>query len=740
MSQHELADTQVGETALANVTGDAPFRDEADAPELRDLLSVLSRRRLVMLVTVAVVFALGLLYTVLTRPIYESSAKMVVAGSRAGAPVTANDVPWLSDVQALTRSRSVDTQVEVIAGADLLDEAYHAMDPRLRGSGFGRIHLPRWAYRISNKKNTDVIVVTGRAYNPDAAAALANSIANTYFRRDLQENNQATRQARRYAEEKMVVAESDLAKANAELSAFKRRTGLFAPQTQITKTAEHVAQMTLELDAARTEATASRRETAALEQQLRQERPYVMTSTSVTRNPHYDAIVDKIQSLNSERIALLEEYTPQSPEVKAIENRIGQEQGRLKQFTQTFVGSTQTARNPVHDTLLARYATDVAIASASTARVRAIQGELAARKGEAQSLPAREQEFNELVGRATLLQRTYEMLSTNYYTLLLSEQAMLPNGTLVSRARVSSSPAYPNRMNNAALFLCLGVLAAVVVAIVVERLDSHVHDQSAAEETTGLPTLAQVPVVGPGSQPIIAEGEHNFALLESFRILRNNIAFSGVERPLRTLAVTSACRSEGKSTVVTNLAIATAMDGKRVLLVDADMRCSSLHRMVKSPSGTGLTTVLTGKSKLEDTIVPTTAEGVYCLPAGPTPPNPAELLNSQPSRELFRQLAESYDMVLIDCPPALGLSDVQVISTIADGVVLVVMANETPKPHLHAAMRSLSQIGAPLIGLVLNNVDMRRRSYGYGYYYGYYDNYGGDRDSSERSISSTADG
>lgn len=169
----------------------------------------------------------------------------------------------------------------------------------------GKVRSPGM-YRV--RKDTDVIVVTGRSYNPRAAAALANSIAKTYFRRDLQENNQATRQARRYAEEKMVVTESDLANANAELSAFKRRTGLFAPETQLTKTAEHVAQMTLELDDARTEAAASHREIATLDQQLRLERPNVVTGTSVTRNPHYDAIVEKIQSLNSERIALLESF------------------------------------------------------------------------------------------------------------------------------------------------------------------------------------------------------------------------------------------------------------------------------------------------------------------------------------------------------------------------------------------------------------------------------------------------
>lgn len=732
-SRREITNSQPRETELWNASREGYGQEEAGSPELLDLLSVLLRRRWVMLLTMAVVFALGMLYTITRRPIYESSAKIVVVGARSGTPVAGNDVSWLSDLQALTRSRSVDTQVEIIASPDILEQAYSSLKPGLRRSGFGSADLPVWAYRVVNKKSTDMIVVTARAYDATAAAALANTIADTYFRRDLHDNNQATRQARRYAEEKMVVARRDLARANADLSAFKHRTGFFAPEAQLTKTAEQVAQMTLNLDAARTEATAGEREIATLKRQLMLQRPNVVTRTTVTRNPHYDAIVEKIQSLSSERIALLQEYTPESPEVKTVENRIHQEEGRLRQLAQTFVGSSDTARNPVHDTLLAKYAADVAAASASNARARSLQTELAARKGEAQLLPEKERQFNDHMQRVAMLQRTYEMLSTKYYTLLLSEHATLPNGMLVSRARVPSAPAYPNPRNAGLLFLCLGVLAAVAAAILAERLDSCVHDQSAVEEATGLPTLTQVPMVGPGSQPIITDEEHRFALLESFRILRNNIAFSGVDHELKVLAVTSACRNEGKSTTVSNLAIVIAMEDKRVLLVDADMRCPSLHKMVGRQSGIGLTTVLTGKSKLEETIVPTTTQNVFCLPAGPKPPNPAELLNSEPSRELFRRLAQDYDMVLVDCPPALGLSDVQVVSTIADGVLLVVMTDKTPKPLLQAAIRSLTQIGAPLIGLVLNGVDTCRRRYGYNY--GYYHNYDGESGEAERSIS-----
>jgi len=155
------------------------------------------------------------------------------------------------------------------------------------------------------------------------------------------------------------------------------------------------------------------------------------------------------------------------------------------------------------------------------------------------------------------------------------------------------------------------------------------------------------------------------------------------------------------------------MEGKRVLLVDGDMRRPSLHRIFRLSQERGLTTLVSGASTLEDTIVPTEIEHVFCLPAGPNPPNPPEVLNSQPSRDLFEQLAEMYDTVIVDCPPSTGLSDIQVISTIVDGVLLVVSMNQTLKPHLEITMRSLYQSGAPLIGMVLNRADINLKGCGY---------------------------
>lgn len=132
--------------------------------------------------------------------------------------------------------------------------------------------------------------------------------------------------------------------------------------------------------------------------------------------------------------------------------------------------------------------------------------------------------------------------------------------------------------------------------------------------------------------------------------------------------------------------MAMAMDDKRTLLVDCDLRRPSQHRLLQIPRDVGFTTVVTGTHRLEDAILPTAVPNLYVLPSGPTPPNPSEVLNSQHSRDLFRRFADEYDIVIVDCPPCAGLGDVQVIATFVDGVVLVASIGETLRPHLHLAM------------------------------------------------------
>ena len=678
-----------------------------------EYLPALYRRRWIILATIITVFTAGMIYMKTKRPIYESVAKVAIVTGDAGLATSENDVPLLSDLRALTRNRSMDTQVELMSSPALLRDAFGRLGDKLRLKGYGKRKLPAWGFKIAAKKESDVILIVGRAHDPAAAAALANNIADGYFRKGLRVNSLATRQSRKRTQESMIALERDLALANVDLSQYKQKSGLFAPETQLTKSAEQIAQMSMDLNSTKAELASMRRGVDALRRELSNEKQDVVANTTLESNPQFREIVAKIDTLNSERASLLQEFMPDAVEIRTIDSRIQDEKERLKKVAATIVSSKVHTRNPIRDSLLTRYAGDVAGLAATSARYYALENELSSLKQAAQKLPERQREYTERLQRVELLQRKYDALSEKYNALLLSEQTMLPNGMLISRAEKSDKPAYPNMKSSVVLFILLGAMMGVALALILERLDSRVHDESALRNISGLTALSVVPDTRRDSPQLLGNNASNNALLESFRILRNNIHSSIIDQQLKIIAITSPGRSEGKSTTTLNLAAAMAIEGKSVIIVDCDIRRPSLHKIIGVPRNPGLTSVIAQDSRLEDTILATQDKNVCFLPAGPADPNPAEILNSQACRMLFRKLSEQYDVVLMDCPPTVGLSDIQIVSTIADGVLLVVSIDQTLKPHLNMTLRSLAQAEAPVIGVVLNRMNIHKRGYGY---------------------------
>ena len=203
---------------------------------------------------------------------------------------------------------------------------------------------------------------------------------------------------------------------------------------------------------------------------------------------------------------------------------------------------------------------------------------------------------------------------------------------------------------------------------------------------------------------------------EAYRVLRTNIQYSSFDSELHTLAVTSAEPGEGKSTVAGNIAIAFSQSEKKTIIVDCDLRKPSLHKKFKISNTTGVTEVLIGKEKLEDTVYKF-SDNLDVLTSGKLPPNPSEMLGSKTMERLLEVLKEKYDMVILDTAPLQAVTDAQILSTQIDGIISVVRAEATKKDSVVAAKGLLDKVGANVVGTVLNGVENNRRKYYY--YYGH---------------------
>ena len=207
----------------------------------------------------------------------------------------------------------------------------------------------------------------------------------------------------------------------------------------------------------------------------------------------------------------------------------------------------------------------------------------------------------------------------------------------------------------------------------------------------------------------------NSNIMESYKMLQTNIGFCHVEKALKALLITSSIATEGKSTTTANLAIAFAQSDKKVIILDLDLRKPVIHKIFELSSSLGLTSVITGKATLEETIKPTYQKNLYVLPRGIYPINPTEVLRSQALKDIIETLKSSFDLVVIDSPPSLALADSAIISNYVDGTLLIVSANKVDYRSVEASIKNLKMANANILGVVMNNV--KSSGVRYKYYY-----------------------
>jgi receptor protein-tyrosine kinase len=264
----------------------------------------------------------------------------------------------------------------------------------------------------------------------------------------------------------------------------------------------------------------------------------------------------------------------------------------------------------------------------------------------------------------------------------------------------------------------IGLLIGVALAVARDLLDRTVRTADHIAEVTEAPVLASIGFDNEiRSAPLLTDLGAFAARTEAFRLLRTNLQFIDIDQRARVLVVTSAVPGEGKTMTSTNLAVALAQTGRTVLVIDADLRRPRVASTLGVDPAIGLTTALVGKAEIEDAIQVHEPSGLHVLASGAKPPNPTEILQSRVTHDLIRRLRQSYDMIIIDAPPLLPVADASVLSTLADGSILVVRHGQTTRDQISEAVNRLTQVGGRLYGVVVNMVAKRAIGSYYYYYY-----------------------
>ena len=368
---------------------------------------------------------------------------------------------------------------------------------------------------------------------------------------------------------------------------------------------------------------------------------------------------------------------------------------------------------------------------------------------------------NQLLVQHNILEREFEGNQQLYQSLLqrlknatVSAGLQSTNIHLVDAALPPAEPVRPKKALNIALGFLAGVILGVMMAFAQEGLDHSVKTAEEVESLLMTPTLAVVPlqrgketakwtIAGTklswklrehsekahqrSSAVALAISAHpQSTLAEAYRTLRTSILLSLAPNPPKSLLVTSSQAGEGKTSTALNLAQSLAQHKKQVVIVDGDLRKGAIGRILGVDGEKGLSTVLTGTHKLEEALQRFGESNLWILPSGPVPPNPAELVGSDRMAEIFTELGQRFDHIVLDSPPVLAVTDATIMAGLVDGVVLIAESGRTHRAGLMRTRAILENAGGRILGVVLNKLDLRREGYygyGYGYYYSHYGRY-----------------
>lgn len=666
------------------------------------------RRRLIILQVFAFVLIIGVLITMVQAPTYRATSRLLVSPPSYVINNVSTDP--LAALFQLSQQYSPLTQVQMIQRSEIKNEV---------ATRLGQKNLP--SISIDVVEATSIIEVTVEGDNASLVRDTANTLVDVYTENVKTQGESSLRQAALFASDQASVNNVDALQALKELQKLKKDKQL----PDLLSNREAQQQIVTDLQIAYNTSRAASIEASRKIESSRERLKTIPTTKSDIPTPEADPSVQvlqvKIDELETELTAIGTTLGASADSVVVKNRQLEELRKRLVQYRKTT--PTRTARfNPSYLALTERIIQLEVDALASTTRAAGVAESLKSAEARLNQFPLWENYYQRLESRIKSSQDRSKYWADQAQNIELRLKTISSNIRPIERALLPTIPIRPKKQQNIILAAFVGIILGFALALLIEILDDRVNSPEDSERVLRLPNLGHVPLVEELGLRLIRDISSFSPLMESYRSLRTNLNFAAVGHEVNVLLITSSVPSEGKSTTAANLAMAMALDGKRVIIVDADLRRPSQHKLFKVESSPGLTDLLVESHRIEDVLQPTNVENVWLVPAGSPPPNPAELLGSVAMQRVLESLKGRADIILLDTPPTLLVSDTIVLSSLADGILLVVSYGDTKKASVRRSAELLRRSGTPLLGTVLNR--MSGPGGGYYYYYGYGYGYG----------------
>jgi capsular exopolysaccharide synthesis family protein len=587
---------------------------------------------------------------------------------------------------------------------------------------------------VQQVRETRAVTISFTHSDPQLASSVANEIVRIFRARNFNNKIGTLTQTEDWLKQSIRKVKGELEQAQTALSRYTREhniVSLDSDNGNTTLTTETLAQFQKAL----TDAETARLKAEALYEEVKKGNVAKLPAEFEDKNTSkLVALQKELSDVKTREAALDARFGPDNPQVKEVRNQIVALEGQIDIGTKA---------------LEEKLKSDYERAAGEARRIRAERDKA---KAEAVSENQSDIKLNTLKDDVESKQKTYNQLTdmAQQAELKLKEQAS--NIRVFEPAQVPIVPAGPRRLLSVLLAFFLSTAAAVGLAFFLEYLDNTIKTAEDVERYAQLPALGVIPAISTSTSlrrlPTKNEPEpmtdtngaslslpsaslatqlmtldNQSTVAEAYRALRTSVLLSSAGHPPKTILITSGRPGEGKTTTAVNTAISLAQLGASVLIIDCDLRRPKVHKVFGISHVHGLSTYLSRDAELESLIHPLPIPNLSLLPCGPTPPNPAELISSEKMREMLTQLSERYDHIILDSPPLINVTDPVILSTMVDGVIMVVHAGKSTRDVVRRASQELTGVGAKVFGVVLNNVNLQREGYDEYYYQRYYSGY-----------------
>jgi polysaccharide biosynthesis transport protein len=642
-------------------------------------------------------------YCVVAPRKYEARALLHVS-SQTGQEVRVSEV--IANDQGAASRITVNTQLDLLKSRNLREEVmrrYEALgfgDLTLEGGGASALGA---MLTVAPRRDSELVDVTVADRDPDRAARLVNLVAEVFREQTLEGRRDSAREAKVWLNKQLDEYRQRIVTENAALIEYQQINDLADAEEDVTR----LSSSTSALNSAYGDVTMER---ALLETTVRSHENLVSrgeweTVAKDMATPLVGSLTEEYARVATENAQVASRYLPDHPDRKALDARLA---GVLAELQKEVRRTLATER-------------------AQLAALRSSEGNLVEESDDAKALLLRRQgllaEYERLKLQLEQTKAFYATLSQRDGELELASRTQLSNVRVVDDARPNANPVSPKITQSMLLALILGLVAGGIAAFLVEYLNDTISTPFDVTTYLRIPFLGIVP-------RLVEKVEERIGAMylverpttpgaEAVRAIRAVLELSPKAESLKRVLVTSSQTGEGKTNTVSNLAVAFAVLGRRVLLLDADMRRPRLHRVYDVERERGLSSILQGTLTADEAIVRTHVPNLDLLPAGPVPSGPNELIASVAMADLLTELDRRYDIVFIDTPPSGLLSDAVLLSKRVDGVIFVVREKRVSRRLASEAVHRLRQVGAPLLGAIVNDVDLSGASSRYRYHYEY---------------------